>query len=93
MTTSDRNTMAFGWSIFRRPLLWGTLAWLACMMVLIAFVAAMIALLSMPTAWTGATAIKICGGLPIVQREDGTVWLLHRSRAYRVNLDKLECVP
>jgi hypothetical protein len=48
------------------------------------------ALILTPNKWDRAVAIKVCGNLPIVQGEDGTLWLLRRWRAYRVeNLDKI----
>lgn len=78
------------WPIFRTPLLWQTLAWFVSM---VALGVALGVLIALPNKWDKAVAIKVCGGLPIVQREDGTVWLRQGWRAYRVDIDKLECAP
>ena len=44
-----------------------------------------------PPKWDTAIAIRVCGGLPIVRLEDGTMWLRASDyRAYRVlDLDEL----
>jgi hypothetical protein len=46
-----------------------------------------------PDKWDRATAIGVCGGLPVLRQENGTVWLRVSSmRAYRIeDKDKLEC--
>jgi hypothetical protein len=36
----------------------------------------------MPDKWDHAKAIKVCDGLPIVQLEDGTMWLRYHWRYY-----------
>jgi hypothetical protein len=43
--------------------------------------------------WDRATVIGVCGGLPILRQENGTVWLRVSSmRVYRIeDKDKLEC--
>jgi hypothetical protein len=79
--------LSLGWHVFRRPLFWGTLAWFGTMIM---FGISMAVLFSVPDKWDRAVAIKICGDLPIVRREDGTIWLLRRWRQYRVeDLEKL----
>jgi hypothetical protein len=80
--------LRFGWPIFRRPLVWGTFAWFISMFVLGFSIAVLVAV---PDKWDRAIAIKVCGGLPVVQREDGTVWLRHRWRAYRVDNPETLC--
>ena len=45
-----------------------------------------------PDKWDRATAVKICGGLLVVRQDNGSLWLLTRWRAYRVDdIEKLEC--
>jgi hypothetical protein len=46
--------------------------------------AGLLLVLMMPDKWDRAIAIKVCGGLPIVKLEDGSVWLRYRWRYYRV---------
>lgn len=78
------------------PLLRGPGIWIALTWVFITAVFAIslyVLIISPPNKWDKAVAIKVCGGLPIVQREDGTVWLRQGWRAYRVDIDKLECAP
>jgi hypothetical protein len=54
-----------------------------------------VALLSsfVPNKWDRSVAIGTCGGLPILQQENGSLWLRVSSvRVYRVeNLEKLTC--
>ena len=64
-----------------RPLFWGTLAWFGSMFL---FGVSLAVLIALPDKWDGAIALKVCGGLPIVQRQDGTIWVRHRWQAYRV---------
>lgn len=45
----------------------------------------MVSVVTTPTGWSDARVLKVCDGLPIVQREDGTIWLRDRWRAYRVD--------
>jgi hypothetical protein len=41
---------------------------------------------SVPSKWDGAIAIRACGNVAVVQRRDGTIWLLREwGRAYRVD--------
>lgn len=80
--------LSLGRPVFRRPLFWGTLAWFGSMLLLGVSLAV---LFSVPDKWDRAVAIKVCGDLPIVQREDGTIWLLRRWRAYRVEDWKTIC--
>jgi hypothetical protein len=87
MTRMHAWSLPFGWPLFRKPLLWGTTAWFISM---VAFGVAVGALIALPDKWDRAIALKVCGGMPVVQLEDGSIWLRHRWRAYRVeNLDKL----
>jgi hypothetical protein len=77
---NEIRLMRFGW-LFRSPLLWGTFAWCLIMSAGVVFG---IAIVTMPDKWDRAIAIKVCSGLPVVQREDGTIWLRDRWRSYRV---------
>jgi hypothetical protein len=65
----------------RWPLYWGTVIWFGCMLLLGTSIAWMT---SVPDSWDGAIALKVCGNLLAVQKRDGTVWLRHRWRDYRV---------
>lgn len=51
---------------------------------LLSLAVAMAVLISLPDKWDKAVAIKVCGGLPIVRQENGSVWLRYHWRAYRV---------
>lgn len=84
------RSLSFGWPIFRRPLLWGTLAWFGSMVLLGVSLAVLTA---MPGKWDHAIALGTCGGLAVLQRQDGTIWLRVNSvRLYRVeDQNKLTC--
>jgi hypothetical protein len=89
MSSAPMTTLSFGWSIFHRPLMWGTLAWLGSMLLL---AVSLFFLITVPDKWDRAVAIKVCSGLPILRQQDGSIWLRHRWRAYRVeNLQELSC--
>jgi hypothetical protein len=62
--------------------------------VMLAFALALGTLLALPDKWDRAVVIGVCGGLPILRQENGTVWLrVNSTRAYRVeNPDKF-CGP
>jgi hypothetical protein len=43
--------------------------------------------------WEGARVIKVCAGLPVIERRDGETFVRYRYRHYAVDRDKLECSP
>jgi hypothetical protein len=64
---------------------WSTVASFAGPVVFCAALVALGALFgSIPDKWDKAVALKVCGGVTVVQLEDGTVWLRGHWRAYRV---------
>jgi hypothetical protein len=91
------DVQAQGWSdvmidaAILRPIVWTVIAWLASMLLLVGSVAVMLS--APPNKWDRAVAIGICGGLPLLRLEDGSVWLrVNGVRIYRVeNPDKLTC--
>lgn len=67
--------------------MWSTIIWIASTLL---FGISMIALIVVPDKWDKSIVIKVCGNLPIVRQQDGSIWLLRRWRAYRVeNVDKV----
>ena len=64
-------------------------SWVLYFFLVIMFVASGY-LFIMPDKWDHAKAIKVCDGLPIVQLEDGTMWLRYHWRYYQVeNAEKI----
>lgn len=82
--------LSLGWPLLRHPLFWTTVAWLASMALLGVALAVLVAI---PDKWDRAVVLGTCGGLPILQRQDGTIWLRVNSvRVYRVeDPDKITC--
>lgn len=79
--------LSFGWPLLRKPLMWTLFAWIASTILL---TVSLTVLIAMPGPWDGATALKVCSGLPVVQKRDGSIWLRDRWRAYRVKDDNPE---
>jgi len=62
----------------------------------IVFFVSMLVLLStfsVPDKWDRAVALGVCGGIPILQLKDGSIWLRKNGfRTYRIeNLEGLRC--
>jgi len=36
------------------------------------------------STWSTAVAVKVCGNFVVVRQDNGSLWLLRRHRAYRV---------
>jgi hypothetical protein len=71
----------------------GSRGWMALIFGIVIVSAIAGAIVSTPSRWDRAVAIGVCGGLPILRQEDGSVWLRVNSvRAYKVeNPDDLRC--
>lgn len=85
----QNESLSIGWSPLHTWTVVGALVWLVSIFALGGIIWAIV---SIPNKWDNAVALKVCSGLPVVQRQDGTIWLRDRWRAYRVG-DKLECMP
>lgn len=73
----------------RRVLKW----WALPLIIPAAFAVLLFSLLSAPSKWDGATAIKICrDGTPILRLTDGSVWARRSAvLAYRVEDQEKIC--
>jgi hypothetical protein len=68
---------------------WNNLLWLGFALMF----AAAVYVTVLPDKWDRAVAVKVCGGLLVVKRDDGSLWLLREwGRPYRIeDLDQLAC--
>lgn len=66
---------------------------IATTIILAMFVFGVSIILLIPNKWDHAVVIGVCGGLPILRDETGTIWLrVSSARVYRVeDMDKLAC--
>jgi hypothetical protein len=79
------SDLAFGWRLWRYPLLWGSISWLGFMILLGVSISVLI---FVPDKWDRAIVIGMCGDRPVLQQENGSIWLrMNGLRAYRVEGD------
>jgi hypothetical protein len=70
--------------------------WWPVMTGMAIFAVAMAAVIWIPgpeDKWQGARVVKVCAGLPVIERTDGETFMRYRSRHYAVDRNQLECSP
>ena len=77
----------------RKATVWIVATWLFVFGLFAVSLYAIVALPSGGTKWDRAIALGTCGGLPMVQLEDGSTWLrVGAGRVYRIeDPSKLTC--
>ena len=77
----------------RKATVWIVATWLSFIAMFAVSMYVLTMAQSSGSKWEGAVVLGTCGGLPMLQRTDGTVWLRVNSvRVYRIeDPNKLTC--